>query len=83
MKSFFRRRIATIIRFALVTALVCVVWTPKAAFAQAAPAAPTGPLHSDAMPYLLILFCLALGLIVVCRSANRSPEIRLEDLDEM
>jgi hypothetical protein len=82
MNRSFRGRIARFFRVASVITLVWIASIPEIAFAQAAPA-PTGPLHSDAMPYLLIVFCLALGLIVVCRSANRSPEIRLEDLDEL
>ena len=82
MISILRRRCAQLFYSARVLILASIASMPQMAFAQA-PAAPTGPLHSDAMPYLLIVFCLALGLIVVCRSANRSPEIRLEDLDEL
>jgi hypothetical protein len=44
---------------------------------------PTGPrVHSDALPYLLVVLCLALALILLCRSSSRSKDLRLEELDE-
>ena len=39
-------------------------------------------LHDAVIPYVVVVLCVALGLIVVCRSANRSPEVKLEDLEE-
>jgi hypothetical protein len=43
----------------------------------------TGPkVHSDALPYLLIVLCLALALILLCRSSSRSKDLRLDDLNE-
>ncbi len=53
--------------------------TPQAAWAQAQPAAQG---HSDVMAYMLIVFCVALGMIILLRSAGRSAEVRLEDLDD-
>ena len=44
-------------------------------FAQGVP-------HSDTVPYVLVVFCLILGYIVVGRSANRSPDMLIDDLDE-
>jgi len=53
--------------------------SPNAAWAQAQPPAQG---HSDVMAYMLIVFCVALGMIILCRSAGRTTEVRLEDLDE-
>jgi hypothetical protein len=52
---------------------------PRAAWAQAQPPAQG---HSDVMAYMLLVFCIALGMIMVCRSAGRTSEVRLEELDE-
>ena len=54
--------------------------SPTAAWAATQP--PAGPGHSDVMAYMLIVFCVALGMIIVCRSAGRTAEVRLEELDE-
>ena len=53
--------------------------SPNAAWAQAQPPAQG---HSDVMAYMLIVFCVALGMIILRRSAGRTTEVRLEDLDE-
>jgi hypothetical protein len=56
------------------------VWAaPQAAWAQAQPPAQG---HSDVMAYMLIVFCVALGMIILLRSAGRTSEVRLEDLDD-
>ena len=34
------------------------------------------------MAYMLIVFCVALGMIILLRSAGRTSEVRLEDLDD-
>ena len=39
--------------------------------------------HSDTVPFVLVAFCLILAYMVVCRSANRNPESKLQDLDQM
>jgi len=38
--------------------------------------------HDVVIPYVVVVLCVALGLVVVCRSANRNPEVKLEDLEE-
>jgi hypothetical protein len=34
------------------------------------------------MPYILVILCIALGLIVVCRGGSRSTDIKLPGMDE-
>ncbi len=41
----------------------------------------TGP-HGDTLPALLLVLCLALGMVLLCRSSGRSSESKLERLDE-
>ena len=43
--------------------------------------AQQGP-HSDTLPALLLVLCLALPLVLLCRSSGRSAESKLEKLDE-
>jgi hypothetical protein len=38
--------------------------------------------HDQVVPYVIVVLCVALGMIVVGRSANRSSEVKLDDLDE-
>jgi hypothetical protein len=65
----------------LLLAIVAFNWLLPAA-AWAAPQ-ETGPnVHGDTIPYLLVLLCVALAFILLCRSSSRSKEIRLEDLDD-
>jgi hypothetical protein len=40
-----------------------------------------GP-HGDTVPALLLVLCLALGLILLCRSAGRRTESKLEKLED-
>jgi hypothetical protein len=40
-----------------------------------------GP-HGDTLPALLLVLCLALGLILLCRSSGRRAESKLEKLEE-
>jgi hypothetical protein len=65
----------------LLLAIAAINWLLPTA-ALAAPQ-ETGPnVHGDTIPYLLVLLCVALAFILLCRSSSRSKEIRLEDLDE-
>jgi hypothetical protein len=64
----------------LVALFVAQLAVPSAAYAASTqPAAPT---HNHTLPYLLVMLCLALALILLCRSASRSKDLRLEELDE-
>ena len=38
--------------------------------------------HGDTMGYLLFLFLSVLGIIVACRSARRTSEVRLDTLED-
>jgi hypothetical protein len=44
-------------------------------------AQPAGP-HSDTLPALLLVLCLALPLVLLCRSSGRRAESKLEKLDD-
>ena len=41
----------------------------------------SGP-HGDTWPALLVILCLALGLVLLVRSSGRHAESKLEKLDE-
>lgn len=61
------------------------VWAHAAAvFAQGKgknqPAATSGE-KSYVLPYVIVVLCIALGLLVVCRSGGRSNEPKLDDLE--
>jgi hypothetical protein len=61
------------------------VWAHAAAvFAQGKgknqPAVATGE-KSYVLPYVIVVLCIALGLLVVCRSGGRSNEPKLDDLE--
>jgi hypothetical protein len=67
-----RWRIPATVRCAL---LVLTVWAQTAAaWAQARGGPPPPPSKSYVMPYVLVVLCIALGLLVVCRSGSRSNE---------
>jgi hypothetical protein len=55
-------------------------FAPIEAWAQV-PAPPTSG-HSDVVAYMLVIFCVALGMIILCRSAGRTTEVRLDDIDD-
>lgn len=38
--------------------------------------------HGDTMGYLLFLFLSVLGIIIACRSARRTGEVRLDNLED-
>jgi hypothetical protein len=61
------------------------VWAQAAiVFAQkkgkGAPAAASGE-KSYVLPYVIVVLCIALGLLVVCRSGGRSNEPKLDNLE--
>jgi hypothetical protein len=58
---------------------VAVAW-PASAFAQIPTQAPAG--HADVIPAVIVFFGVVLGMILVCRSAGRSADMKLEALDE-
>jgi hypothetical protein len=51
-----------------------------AAAPQGTPAGEGG--KSWVVPYTLVVLAIALGLIIVCRSANRSKEVRHTEFDD-
>jgi hypothetical protein len=38
--------------------------------------------HDPVVPYVIVVLCVALGMVVLCRSANRSSDVKLDDLDQ-
>ncbi|MCC7086692.1 MAG: hypothetical protein IT427_16960 [Pirellulales bacterium] len=60
--------------------LVCRLVLPSTA--QAAYQTQGPAVHGDTIPYLLVILCLALAFILLCRSSSRSKEVRLDDYDE-
>lgn len=63
--------------------LVLAIWNHAGvAFAQRAIKAAPVEQKSYILPYMAVILCIALGLIVVCRSGGRTNEARLEKLDE-
>ena len=54
--------------------------SPAAALAETVQAGPAT--HSETLPYIEVVICLALGLILLCRSSGRRAEMNLEELDE-
>lgn len=66
-----RFRVPAGVRCAL---LLLAVWAHAAvAFAQAKTPAPP-PSKAYVVPYVLVVLCIALGLLVVCRSGSRANE---------
>lgn len=69
------------LRMALVAVLVLsMTAVPSMAAAPQGPPADTG--KSWVVPYTLVVLAIALGLMIVCRSANRSKEVRHTELDD-
>jgi hypothetical protein len=62
-----------------------LAWTLTATMALAA-STPGGPAPDSAksyvIPYFLVILAMALGLIIVCRSSNRSTDLRRSDDDD-
>jgi hypothetical protein len=75
------------VRTILALGFIASAW-PAVTLAQS-PLTPLAPLmaqgvpHADTVPYVIVVFCLILGFIIVCRTANRSAESRLDDLEEL
>ncbi|HEV2969568.1 MAG TPA: hypothetical protein VGY55_06225 [Pirellulales bacterium] len=65
-----------------IAAFAVIAWTlgAQAVFAQA-PGAAQSYEKSYVVPYILVLLACALGLLIVCRSSNRSSEIKRTDDD--
>lgn len=64
--------------------LVLAAWAGQVAIAVAE--TRPGPEQADSgkswvMPYAIVLLAIALGLIVVCRSSNRTTELKDRDDD--
>jgi ABC-type spermidine/putrescine transport system permease subunit II len=70
----------------LICAIVTLtVWAHAAAvFAQrrGQPPAETPAEKSYILPYVIVVLCIALGLLVVCRSGGRSNEPKIDDLEK-
>ncbi len=67
-----------------IAAVVLTAWLTSAAIAVAetrpgAENADTG--KSYVVPYALVVLAIALGLMIVCRSANRSTDLKQSDDD--
>ncbi len=70
------------VRFAIVAILAWSL-TATMALAASAPGAPASDGDkSYVMPYMLVVLATALGLIIVCRSSNRSNELRRSEDDD-
>jgi hypothetical protein len=46
------------------------------------PAPATSSEKSYVLPYVIVVLCIALGLLVVCRSGGRSNEPKVENLEK-
>ncbi len=66
----------------LSTMLTLAFWSHAAvALAQRKKAEPEAQ-KDYIMPYILVILCIALGLIVVCRGGSRSKDVAMPGLDE-
>jgi hypothetical protein len=66
-----------------IAAISALAWSigARVTFAQA-PSAAQAYEKSYVVPYILVLLACALGLLIVCRSSNRSSEIKRTDDDD-
>ncbi len=55
---------------------------PAALFAESPLPTSATAGHADVIPAVIVFFGIVLGMILVCRSAGRSTEMKLEELDE-
>ena len=69
------------LRIMIVAALVWSV-TALPLMAAAPQGAPVDTGKNWVIPYTLVVLAIALGLVIVCRSANRSKEVRHTELDD-
>jgi len=69
------------LRIALVAVLA---WSATALPLMAAtpPPAPADTSKSWVVPYMIVILAIALGLMIVCRSANRGKEVRHTEFDD-
>ena len=68
-------------RFAIVAVLAWSL-TATMALAATAPGTSGGGDKSYVIPYMLVVLAMALGLMIVCRSSNRSSEMRRSEDDD-
>jgi hypothetical protein len=59
-----------------------VIAFPSRSFAESPLPGQAQPGHADVIPGVIVFFGVVLGIILVCRSAGRSSEMKLEELDE-
>jgi formate/nitrite transporter FocA (FNT family) len=78
--KFFQRPTAALLSG--LAAVLAVTLSPVAAFAYRTDTTPVPPGHSDTMGWLLIIFCIALSMTVLCRGSNRSADVRLKNMEE-
>ncbi len=65
----------------VVASALMLLWPAMALADTPIPGAkPVG--HADVLPGVLVFFGVVLGLILVCRSSNRSPDMKLEELED-
>ncbi|HEV3417466.1 MAG TPA: hypothetical protein VG056_11650 [Pirellulales bacterium] len=66
-----------------IAAMAMLAWSlgAQAVLAQGSGAAQSYE-KSYVVPYILVIFACALGLLIVCRSSNRSGEIKRTDDDD-
>jgi hypothetical protein len=66
----------------LSTILTLAFWSHAAvAFAQRKKGEPEEQ-KEYVMPYILVILCIALGLLVVCRGGSRSKDVKMPGVDE-
>jgi hypothetical protein len=80
MNPFFRKLIWVRFAIAAVLAWSLTATMALAATAPGAPGADSG--KSYVVSYFLVVLATALGLIIVCRSSNRSNELRRSEDDD-
>jgi hypothetical protein len=80
MNHFFKRLLADVL-VGLTAGTICLL-SPAVALAQRGGPPPPTEGHNDGLGYLLVLFCVALSMIILVRSSNRSPDVRLKELEE-
>jgi hypothetical protein len=62
--------------------LTLAFWSHAAvAFAQRKKAEPEAQ-KEYVMPYILVILCIALGLLVVCRGGSRSTDVKMPGVDD-
>jgi len=69
----------------LVAGWACWVATEGAAWAAGAgePVTEKGSARDWVLPYFIVILCIALGMLVVCRTARRSERARPEKYEQL